>query len=356
MPALAIALEADAGFGGLFIDQGAGGVVDIASTADAKARVQELAQRLAPSGARFRFRDVEHSLASLKALKLDLRDHMMSGSEFGKPITSLRVDLRANDVVVGVDPAGYEASVATLAAAYAGQPVAFEQQAQFQSAACTRNSCDPLRAGLAIGVPRGTCTSNFVARAGTNYFLISAGHCMQPEGQQGKIGAHVTHGGADIGAVTKNTYKDPTFADGALIDINNAKKSNLVYVTSTTQRPMTSVKCLGCENVGDPVCGSGINTGFFCGTVTDDDIDGETTDGVTLLGQRKSSVDVRLGDSGGPMFYACGSTPGVDPQEPKNGPSAPTTGPSGSPSSSGAPPPAPKDTPPRINPHRLFAS
>ena len=304
LPALVAALEAESGFGGLFIDQRAGGVVDIAATADASARIQELVARLAPTGASVRVRGVENSLASLKALKLQLRDHMISKADGGEPITSARVDLRTNRVVIGVDPIGYEASVARLAKTYAGKPVDFEEQAQFQSAACTRQNCNPLRGGLAIAVPRGTCTSGFIANVGAQYYLVSAGHCMQPAGQQGQIGGDVFHpAGVKLGDVNKNSYKDPTFADAASVPIAAAKKSNLVYVTSTTQRPITSVLCFNCDNTGDAVCGSGINTGFFCGTITDDDIDGESTDGVTLLSQRKSSVDVRLGDSGGPMFY-----------------------------------------------------
>ncbi len=44
-------------------------------------------------------------------------------------------------------------------------------------------------------------------------------------------------------------------------------------------------------------------------TLTRDPLDATSTDGVKLLAQRRASVDVRRGDSGGPMFYgnrACG--------------------------------------------------
>lgn len=51
------------------------------------------------------------------------------------------------------------------------------------------------------------------------------------------------------------------------------------------------------------MCGSGIVTGFFCDAVTDVDADGLGAGNVVVKNLQICGVDVRLGDSGGPMFY-----------------------------------------------------
>lgn len=298
LPALRAAVESDPGFGGLFIDQEAGGVLDIAATADSEASIRAMADSLAPSGAKVRVRVVTNSMASLKNLKGEVREEMLGSTPLGQQINLLRVDVRANTVVAGVDKSNYTSTVQALEDKFAGRPIRYEPADRLESAACNSRDdvCLPLRAGIAINVAGEVCTSNAVVFAGTNYFLMTAGHC-------GSVGDNVIHHGLSIGNVTKSAFHNNTYADAMIIDIDNAQKSNLLYVTSTTQRPITSRMPLNGDVVGSAVCGSGIKTMFFCGSVTDTDADGLAPGNIVILSLQICTVDVRQGDSGGPMFY-----------------------------------------------------
>ncbi len=105
--------------------------------------------------------------------------------------------------------------------------------------------------------------------------------------------------------VTKSAFKDGALADAMIIDIDNTKKSNFAYVTSgEPSRTITSRMALNGDVKGSAVCASGIKTGFFCGSVTNTDVDGrDAKTGNAILNLQICTVDVRLGDSGGPMFY-----------------------------------------------------
>ena len=293
------ALEADLGFAGIRINQQAGGTVEIWATSAALARVNGLVASLAPARARTNVMTAANSMAELKEIKDTLRAEALDKTALGSAINALHIDLERNRVIVGIDKARFASTASSLAARFSDQQVAYEEEAPAKEAACTRTNClTTLRAGLAVGLPHGVCTSNFVAYSGTNYFLMTAGHC-------GSVGDTATHaGGTSIGTVTKNAFKNNTYADAMLIDIANSKKSNFVYVTdSVTNRPITSRMPLNGDMVGSAVCGSGIKTLFFCGSVTELDVDHLSDGGNMVLGLQVCTVDVRLGDSGGPMFY-----------------------------------------------------
>ena len=298
LPAVRDALMAVPGFGGLQIDQQAGGSVEIFATAASAGRIGALASSIAPRGARLRVRVVPNSLASLQKVKDDVRAELVNKTAAGRRINTIRIELERSVVVVGVDRSTFAATVENLSDRFRGQPVEFEPAEPLEAAACSRSSCSPLRAGLVIGIAGAACTSSFVALAGTNYVLLTAGHC-------GAFGNTVTHNGVSIGKVTKSAFKDGALADAMMIDIDNAKKSNFVYVTSgEPSRPITSRMALNGDVVGSAVCGSGIKTGFFCGSVTNTDIDGQDAKTHNVIRNLQiCTVDVRSGDSGGPMFY-----------------------------------------------------
>jgi hypothetical protein len=296
---LRAALEADPGFAGIRINQAVGGVVEIRSSPEALGRIRDTVATLAPRGARISVIQAANSLGDLQKIKTALRAEVLDDTPVGDAINALRIDLVRNKVVIGIDPARFSATASNLSGRFSDQLVVYEKAVPAREAACTRTSCLPtLRAGLAIGTPHGVCTSNFVAFAGTNYVLLTAGHC-------GSVGDTVTHaGGTSIGTVTKNAFKNNTYADAMVVDIANSAKSNFVYVTdSVTNRPITSRMPLNGDIVGSAVCGSGIKTLFFCGSVTDLDVDHKSDGGNWVLGMQECTVDVRLGDSGAPMFY-----------------------------------------------------
>ncbi len=298
VPALRSALEAEAGFGGLYIDQRAGGVVDVATTAASEVGVRGRLASATPAGATTRLRIVTNSMAALQRLKNSIGDEMVARTPLGQQVHIVRVDVKRNVVLVGVDKADYDATVRNLALRFPGAPLAYEPADRSEPAACeSRSKCSPpMRAGVAIASPGG-CTSNFVAVGGGINYLLSAGHCA---------GANnvITHNGAPIGAVDRNAYRNGTYADALRIKLNNANlKSNLLYVTLPTQRPITSRMPLNGDVVGSAVCGSGIKTGFLCGTILDVDADADATATIVIRHLQIADIDVREGDSGGPIFY-----------------------------------------------------
>ena len=299
LPAVRDVLEADAGFGGLYIDQAAGGIVDVAATSDRAAAIQSALANLAPAGARTRVRIVSNSLASLGTLKETISDEMTARTPLGVNVYLVRVDIPANLVRVGVDRSNYETTVTNLEDRFPGAPLAVEPSDPPIAAACTgRLNCSPpMRAGVKITDPAG-CTSNFMATAGAINYVLTAGHC-------GAVGNNFKHNGASIGVADKTAFKNGGFADALRIKLNNANlKSNLLYVTLTTQRPITSVMPLNGDVVGSPVCASGYVTEFFCGAVTDVDADGLYSENNFVIKHMQiASIQVRLGDSGGPVFY-----------------------------------------------------
>jgi hypothetical protein len=295
------AVEAEVGFAGVYIDQAHGGKVHVRTVAD-PAIMQKLATGLAPSEAIVVVDSATYSYADLQSLRYQLRDLMVAGQS---GISELSVDVVGNRVAVGLEPSNFDADKAALDALFPGMPIAYAPVPRGLPAACTQDACwPPARGGITVKSPA-VCTSTFNAKNGAgNVFLVTAGHCAN-EANPGSINVSFSHNGVVRGKNTVNAWKAPsTFADATIIDIANADVSSLIYVTSTTQRVMTAKKALDAGIKGDPVCANGVVTDFFCGTITDVDID--ANNGVVLLSQRKASIDVALGDSGATVFY--GST------------------------------------------------
>lgn len=207
------------------------------------------------------------------------------------------MDIKRNRVVVGLEPSKLDSALETLRGTGPAKPVDFEPADRLKTAAClSRQNCAPMRAGLEITDPA-RCTSNFTAFSGTTFYLLTAGHC-------GAVGNTYRHNGIIVGKVNSDAFVNGTTADVLSIDLSdNNNKTNLVYVNLQTQRPITSKMPLNGDVVGSPACGSGIVTGFFCGTVLDTDQDGLAEGNVVIRHLQIASINVRQGDSGGPIFY-----------------------------------------------------
>ena len=89
-------------FGGAYIDQAAGHVVDIAFTVDPEAHAVHIEQHL-PSGAKYRLRSVEHSERELRDLQARVdADAEWLSDEFGVVVLENPIDPRTNRLEVGV--------------------------------------------------------------------------------------------------------------------------------------------------------------------------------------------------------------------------------------------------------------
>lgn len=296
------AVESETGFAGIYVDQPAGGVVHVRSLPTARHRMQQLVSQLAPAEAVVVVDDATYSYAELQGLRLQIRSLMLSRAA---DISTLSVDMVANRVAVGLNPPTFDADRALLEDRFPGAPLAILAEPHGTPAACTQDSCwPPSRGGITVSTGF-ICTSTFNAKnSAGNVFLVTAGHCAN-EDVPGTINVSFSHGGAVRGKNTVNAWKGASsFADATIIDIANTAVSNLIYVTSTTQRAMTSKKALNAGVRGDPVCANGVVTDFFCGSILNVDVD--INNGVLLLSQRQASIDIAQGDSGATVFY--GST------------------------------------------------
>jgi hypothetical protein len=109
-------LEADPSFGGLYLDQAAGGVLDVATTADVSHFAPILA-RSASNDVRFRVRHVSYTLAELKSLQDRVTSDFASWQGQGIQIAGVAVDVVNNRLAITV-VALTPAAKASMEAAY----------------------------------------------------------------------------------------------------------------------------------------------------------------------------------------------------------------------------------------------
>ncbi|WP_089012630.1 trypsin-like serine protease [Micromonospora inositola] len=168
-------------YGGMWLDQTAGGVLTIGATDAAPLRT---AVAGVPDAAHVRVAPVRNSLARLTAAATRL-----AGTLGGVAGTDVVVDQRANEVVVltGDRIDGQDARLADALSA-AGVPA--RAQARVAGASIEK-ACDPrycaqapMRGGIRLDVPRddgtvGGCTTGFnvVGKGGVSY-VLTAGHCV----------------------------------------------------------------------------------------------------------------------------------------------------------------------------------
>jgi len=285
-------------FGGLYIDQKAGGAIDIAFTAgEPSAALRAQVAMLAPREATFRYRSVRYSLAELKSVQRELEAMMVEGTPTGRTIKSVSTNVTANVVEVGVASENRSTAGAFIQATY-GDRVSIVDPVIVTAAACiSRYDCTPYRAGLYISRVGAACTGGFIAKnSQPKYFWLTAGHC-------GGIGTTWYHNAGAVGNITLNSYFNGSTADAAAIALT-VVPPNYLYVTDGEQaRTVTSRQGYNADATGESVCQSGVTTGFWCGTITNTDFSAQPAPGITLLHMRRATYKTQAGDSGGPVFY-----------------------------------------------------
>ncbi len=194
-----------------------------------------------------------------------------------------------------------------------GPAVTFTPTTQtFSNAACTaRTNCGgPVRAGIQLyrnnssPVGRSTaCMSAFVIKdlvLPPNYSITSAGHCYNSS-YHSRYHPTSTYLGstAGIGSVYA------TGADVMRIPIPASQASNLMYLTSTASRSVTSSASLSGEVIGMQVCSSKLS-GNSCGVLLSSNV---CSDGGQICGLRHASGQYACsGDSGSPVYQPIAST------------------------------------------------
>jgi len=294
-PMVSFARRHPADYGGTYIDQAAGGIVDVALTGSARLRTADLAALL-PAGVKTRFRSVRWSEQDLtsatSAITKDMPVLEASGIVFGQ----VYPDVVTNRVVVAV--IGDVAAATRLLTSKYGPIVDVRPGTSAEAMTCTRQSCPPpWRGGLQINSTTHSCSSGYVARVagGGLWYLITAGHCDD----NGSINLNWYNGSAFIGSVVRSGFHDYSAADALAIAIGSNTRSNYYWVASTDTQDTFTTWAGG--TVGEIVCKSGNTTGETCGGIQ---ALGVTVpyDGKHFVDQTQVSMWIDLGDSGGPVF------------------------------------------------------
>lgn len=291
-------------FGGLFIDQSAGGVVDIAvrEGGEAAAIAEERAD---PVGLPVRVRIVDHSIATLEEVEttvLEMFDELLAD---GISVVGVAIDIPANRVRVRVKELTPQEHDLILRL-FSSDVVVVERGDQPIPGACTRTACiPPMKGGLRVtSADGGPCTSGVMMSAGFggNVFATTAGHC-------GPLNSAWNHSTTYIGRMTKNRFVSGSFADVAAMDIANSLESNKIFIDGGVITGITGVQGQDNDNPGDTVCHSGVTSGTRCGPL--EAVESYPLERKTLLAQRRAQIPFTYGDSGAPVYKAYTSTKAV---------------------------------------------
>lgn len=153
-----------------------------------------------------------------------------------------------------------------------------------------RDTYEPLWAGINITAGGNRCTSAYIAKKDSNYFLLTAGHCFD-------LDETVSQGNRNIGTV--DDVLDTNYVDVLAIGIDSSDASAYLYDDSpgTFNNRLTVEGWEGASDdmVGDPVCFSGVTTDDVkCGTIYAIGLNGD--------GLRTATFSVSGGDSGSPVY------------------------------------------------------
>lgn len=302
-PLKAYAQSADALFAGMFIDQAAGGILDIALTAAAPQSVRNDLLSIAPREAAVRFRTVSFSMAELQSVRNELQKLAATEpQDVQSGIGAISTDVRSNVVRVAVSAADRPVLEPALVSTF-GDRIAVVDDFVLQNEACTsRSSCTPYRAGIQIYPPgsSGYCTTGFTAKknGAANYYLLTAGHC-------GLLNSAWLHDEVQVGLVKIRAYANGGATDAAAISRpGTAGHKNWIFVTNGEKsRTVTARQGQDADSVGESVCLSGVTSGFSCGTITDVDVDNVFDGSITQNNLRTANYISTGGDSGSPIFY-----------------------------------------------------
>jgi hypothetical protein len=316
LEALITELESEPRFAGIWIDQAAGGVIEIALTAS-DASVIQLVEANAPEGASLRIRtDAAYSWSYLQELKERIGADVRELKSVALNIRKVYADPITNRVVVGVDQVGDRAET-RLRQRY-GDAITVSEEDRMYTAnhGCVgRDHCpSPLKGGLKIyrsNNPDWWCTAGYMGRktAGAvagEWYMITAGHCTA---LAGGVGKNWSHGGQVVGQSHAQNFGNWMVADVAVIKVTRESPANRVYVLLGDHRNVTSKRSDANQQVGTGVCrGGATSNNWVCGQISAADVIREVCEpggGPCHMFNHAWEMNKgsQGGDSGGPIGY-----------------------------------------------------
>lgn len=291
-------------FGGLFIDQTAGGIVKVGLTekANDKSAKKEKLKSLFPDKDRIEFFEAKVSLNQLDDTHEQVAKKITEFAEQGIVITGINTDIINNRVEIGVEnlSSENESTLLDFLGSAASYTLLIEEKA---STATNRNIWyGDMQAGLRIvNSTRGSaCTSNIGITDGTGlYYVLTAGHCAT-------LYQKFTQGGTTIGQVERHTGYNGTNADAMAIRVPKSYANTFAYLGSSKAIRFTATQPTNADWVGEIVYMSGISSGVKSGRITSLNYTAyyPNSGKGTYFKQRLASYPTVGGDSGGPVYTA----------------------------------------------------
>lgn len=301
------AIEALPGYAGLYFDQPAGGVLDIALTSSAASLPDVTA--LLPLGTIVRFRQVSYTWADLVRVQHNVESAMTSRLALDDAaIRQVWSDPISNRVKVGVDQMGAELA-ARLAAHFGPETSVVPADAPSPTSCTSRLNCpSPWKGGVAIDGGGETCTSGFLGRPVSSFsrlYVLTAGHCIY------FATYHATwyHAGLAIGTSQFHTFYTNSNADVGAINATESGAKNLVMASGISDiRSITGGYTNSQQVVGGTVCRAGrpepTAPEYTCNVIT---ATNQSTyypnPGITIFGLWVANIATAPGQSGGSMIY-----------------------------------------------------
>lgn len=280
-------------FGGLWVDHGSGGRIKVAFTDDS-ARRRDEAVREFPRPEMVDSVHVSVGESSLVAKVREVADARQELTAEGFPDFDVWAEARNTAVVVSM-AAPRPDDEERLRRRFG--PLILVRKG-IGEVTVTRETWElPLRGGIALRLPG--CTVGFVGYRSPDYYLLSAGHCID------QIGESVQHAnGVNLGTATHRSFglRMDAMAARLVSSYNDSTStSRWVYHTDTSRAYQIQATQLETEDYDDMyVCKAGKKTNLTCGPIVSRNYSPSYVPDSSDF--RLAQMCVDGGDSGGPVY------------------------------------------------------
>lgn len=300
-------------FGGIWIDQDAGGLVYAAFTDDPE-RYRPRIEAMLSEPQNLRLQRASYSEAELDALHARIGSETGDLHEEGIEVREISTATDRNTVQIGVASADSR-TVSNLENRYGpGRVEVYQAEtvdeavppgtlSSNDAAGSRYNDYPPLRGGLYMDdFLNYSCTMGFAAQNSNGFrqYMVTAGHCIRKS--RNMNGINWRHSAVTIGANDLETYTNNSQCDCGTVVLNaGVMNDNSIYLSSGSYQDVTTIEVVSQDSQGQSICMSGVTSGVVCGTLESRNVT-VMADGKSFPNQRRASFIARDGDSGGPVY------------------------------------------------------
>ncbi|WP_400164029.1 S1 family peptidase [Brevibacillus sp. TJ4] len=302
-------------FASIYIDQKAGGVVNIGFKNDTEEQVERYVKDLKKMYSKdlINIYYTDYTEEQLNEIAESISESRKDLEKEGIDISSVSVNIPAQKINIGVlrKPSAARAllldrgndKISTLQDIDSSIINVFKEDLH-EAQASPNDYYRPIQAGLRIEniETGGRCTSAFSAQIDLDFYVITAGHCVED------LRDRFRQGGSRFGRVAD--FQNGPRVDAAIIELDDGSDDASYYVFGNSKSKLFSIEDVQRtrdETIGDAVCISGYRTGTVkCGILKSTNWNGYVQapngDSVYLRGMRQATYSSLSGDSGAPIF------------------------------------------------------